>query len=181
MNDTPAPQHIPLPSFIRRSSHQYRWSMAITLALLLIQAAIFLGVAVHLFSSVDWELVEALDEPPEPVLRQVTRAIVLVPFGAGLLICALFCVLWPRGGWHLAMLAESLILLIGLQVYLSDREQLLTERSWLYLHMFVAILAVVFMNSPEGKLLLGQKADPSHADRELHDGCDAADRPAPTL
>ncbi|GIV75227.1 MULTISPECIES: hypothetical protein [Caldilinea] len=167
MNDAPAPQHIPLPGFIRRSSHQYRWSMAITLALLLIQAAIFWGVAISLFSSVDWELVETLDEPPEIVLRQIIRAIVLVPFGAALLLCALFCALWPRAGWHLAMIAESLILLVGLQVYLSDREQLLTDRHWLYLHMFVAILAVVFMNSPEGKLLLGQNTGHSRADREL--------------
>lgn len=85
MNDAPAPQQIPLPGFIQRSSHQYHWSMAITLALLLIQAAIFWGVAVSLFSSIDWELVEALDEPPELVLRQIIRAIVLVPFGAALL------------------------------------------------------------------------------------------------
>ncbi|MCS6826854.1 MAG: hypothetical protein NZ553_09595 [Caldilinea sp.] len=161
MNDAPAPQNIPLPGFIRRSSHQHRWSMAITLTLLLLQVAIFWGVAVYLFTSVDWELVEVLDEPPELVLQQLTRAVVLVPFGATLLLCALFCALWPRVGWHLAMIVESLILLVGLQVYLSDRDQLLTDRPWLYLHMFVAILAIMFMNSPEGKLLLGQNADSS--------------------
>lgn len=160
MNDAPTPQNIPLPGFIRRSSHQHRWSLAITLALLLLQVAIFWGVAVYLFTSVDWGLVEALDEPPEMVLQQVTRALVLVPFGAVLLLCALVCALWPRAGWHLAMIAESLILLVGLQVYLSDREQILTDRPWLYFYMLIAILAIVFMNSPEGKLLLGQNAEP---------------------
>ena len=72
------------------------------------------------------------------------------------------CLLRPQLGWHMAMLVQSGILLIALQVYLSDRNNILTRRPLLYLYMLGAILIIVFMNSPEGRLLLGQRRRKHH-------------------
>lgn len=168
MDQAPAPQQIPLPGFIRRSSNQYRWSRWIALSSLLIQALVFLGSSVFLFATIDWELVSVLDDPPEAVLMQFTQAAVLIPFALLILLSIVVCLVRPRAGWHMAMITQSLILLVALQVYLSDRNQVLSERPLLFLYLLGAILVVVFMNSPEGRLLLGPKPDSRHP-HHMHD------------
>ncbi|HQY91314.1 hypothetical protein [Caldilinea sp.] len=162
MNEPLAPQQIPLPSFIRRSNQQYRWSLWITLAILLVQVLVFLGSSIYLFAVIDWEMASILDDPPAAVLVEFTQAAVLLPFALLILLCLVVCLARPRPGWHMAMIAESLILLVALQVYLSDRNQRLAERPLLFVYMLGAILVIVFMNSPEGRLLLGRKPDDIH-------------------
>jgi hypothetical protein len=159
MNEVPAPQQIPLPAFIRRRSQQYRWSRWITVVILLVQALFFLGASSFLLLTIDWEPVDVFEEPPAAALEQFQQAIVLLPFAFLILVSLAGCVVRPRLGWHMAMIVESLILLVALQVYLSDRNQVLTERPLLFLYMLGAILVVIFMNSPEGRLLLGPKPE----------------------
>lgn len=159
MIDPPAPQQIPLPAFIRRSSQQYRWSRWITVVILLVQALFFLGAAAFLLLTLDWEMTSVFDEPPAAVQEQLRQGMVLLPFAVLVLLSLVVCLIRPRAGWHMAMITESLILLVALQVYLSDRSQVLTERPLLFLYMLGAILIVIFMNSPEGRLLLGAKPE----------------------
>jgi len=162
MSDVPAPQQLPMPGFIRRSNQQYRWSKWITLSILLIQTLFFLGAAAFLLLTLEWDMTSILDEPPAAVLDQFRQGVVLLPFALLILVSIIVCLVWPRAGWHMAMITESLILLVALQVYLSDRNQVLTERPLLFLYMLGAILVVIFMNSPEGRLLLGPKPDETH-------------------
>lgn len=159
MIDSPSPQQIPLPAFIRRSSQQYRWSRWITLSILLLQALVFLGTSAFLLLTLEWEMASVFDEPPAAVQEQFRQGVVLLPFALLVLLSIVVCLVRPRAGWHMAMITESLILLVALQVYLSDRNQVLAERPLLFLYMLGAILIVIFMNSPEGRLLLGPKPD----------------------
>ncbi|GIK72576.1 MAG: hypothetical protein BroJett021_15640 [Chloroflexota bacterium] len=164
MSEAPAPQQIPLPALIHRSSQQYRWSRWITVVILLVQALFFLGASGFLLFTIDWDVVDVFEEPPAAVLEQFQQAIVLLPFAFLVLVSVVGCVVRPRFGWHMAMIVESLILLVALQVYLSDRNQVLTERPLLFLYMLGAILVVIFMNSPEGRLLLGSKPERTHSE-----------------
>jgi hypothetical protein len=166
MNEPPAPQQIPLPGFIRRSNHQYRWSLWITAGVLLLQATVFAGTAAFLIWTIDWEMVSILDEPPAPVMVQMLQALALLPFVALVLLCVAVCLVRPRIGWHLGLLTESLILLVALQLYFYDRNQVLSERPLLFVYMLGAILIIVFMNSPEGRLLLG--APPHAHETDVH-------------
>lgn len=168
MNETPAPQQIPLPGFIRRSNHQYRWSLWITVGILLLQAAVFAGTAAFLIWTIDWEMASILDEPPADVLVQMLQALALLPFVALVLICVVVCLVRPRIGWHLGLLTESLILLVALQLYFYDRNHVLSERPLLFVYMLGAILIIIFMNSPEGRLLLGSLPHAHETDAHPH-------------
>ena len=127
--------------------------------------AVFAGVATYNLLQIDWETDPNILLTSENVARFLEQAIVLIPFAALGLVCCVVCLIRPRLGWHMAMLAQSAILLIALQVYLSDRNAVLTRRPLLYLYILGAILIVVFMNSPEGRLLLGhqRRQDPPGA------------------
>lgn len=102
MNEPLAPQQIPLPSFIRRSNQQYRWSLWITLAILLVQVLVFLGSSIYLFAVIDWEMASILDDPPAAVLVEFTQAAVLLPFALLILLCLVVCLARPRraGTWR---------------------------------------------------------------------------------
>ncbi len=162
MNETPAPQQIPLPGFIRHSNQQYRWSQWITVGVLLLQAMFFAGTAAFLLGTIKWEMVSILDAPPPEVLVQFQQAVALFPFLLLVLVCIIVCLVRPRVGWHLGLLTESLILLVALQLYFYDRNHVLSERPLLFIYMLGAILIIIFMNSPEGRLLLGPKPDDPH-------------------
>jgi hypothetical protein len=149
------PPPISEPDFIPRSNSQYRWSLGITVGILLLQVAVFAGVATYNLLQIDWQSDPNALLVSEEVARFLEQALVLIPFAALGLVCCGMCLIRPRLGWHMAMLAQSAILLIALQVYLSDRNAVLARRPLLYLYILGAILIVVFMNSPEGRLLLG--------------------------
>jgi hypothetical protein len=168
MNEMPAPQQIPLPDFIRRSNHQYRWSRWITVGVLLLQAAVFTGTSVFLLWTIDWQPTNVFNEPPEMVLVQMQQAVALIPFIVLVLTCIVACLVRPRGGWHLGLLTESLILLVALQLYFYDRNHVLAERPLLFIYMLGAILIIIFMNSPEGRLLLGPPPDAHGTDVHPH-------------
>ena len=157
MSEAPVPQQLPLPTFIKRSDNQFRWSLGITVVILLMQVAFFSAVAAYNLSLIDWggDPAVVLAAPETAIIFE--QAIVLLPFAGLGLVCIFACLLRPRLGWHMAMLMQSGILLIALQVYLSDRNNILTRRPLLYLYILGAILIIVFMNSPEGRLLLGQR------------------------
>lgn len=157
MSEAPVPQQIPLPARIKQSGNQFRWSLGITVVILLTQVAFFAAVAAYNLSLIDWggDPAVVLASPETAIIFE--QAVVLVPFVGLGLIAVIACLLRPRLGWHMAMLVQSSILLIALQVYLSDRNNVLTRRPLLYLYILGAILIIVFMNSPEGRLLLGQR------------------------
>ena len=69
-----APQQIRLPSFIRRSNQQYRWSIWITLAILLVQVLGFLGSATFPSSRIPLGKGTIPDSPRPPVLGAGTGA-----------------------------------------------------------------------------------------------------------
>lgn len=168
MNETPTPQQLPLPGFIRRGNHQYRWSLWITVSVLLLQAMVFAGTAAFLLATIDWEMASVFEEPPVAVLVQMQQALAILPFVALVLVCIIVCLVRPRAGWYLGLLTESLILLVALQLYVYDRNHVLSERPLLFVYMLGAILIIIFMNSPEGRLLLDPPPHAHETDAHPH-------------
>lgn len=60
----------------------------------------------------------------------------------------------PRAGWVFAMAVQCIVLFIGLAIYFVERADDVVELPVLYLTLLGSILIVVFLNSPEGRLLL---------------------------
>jgi hypothetical protein len=82
---------------------------------------------------------------------------------------ALLVVLRPRQGWVFAMAVQCVVLFLSLEIYFIERDDNIVELPILYLMMLGAILIVVFLNSPEGRLLLVRTlpANPNHVRRQV--------------
>lgn len=141
-------------ALIRPRTSQRRWSSRIAGGVILIHALVFLAAGIIPAIQVDWSQEPAGVIFSDQALRAFQYLVLLVPFSALLAIAALLCLLHAHLGWTVAMLIESLILLLALQTYLSDPTGALVNRSLLYLLMLGAVLVVVYLNSPEGRLLL---------------------------
>jgi NADH:ubiquinone oxidoreductase subunit 6 (subunit J) len=141
---------------------QRRWSAQIAASALAVQALVYLGAILYAVLIVDWTL------PTEELLLRddaygaALTILVLGPVVVALLAAALLVLVRPPLGWTVAQVAETVLLLIGVQLYFTDVDQALllplALRDFLLLG---AILVVVYLNSPEGRLLLVRRAAPA--------------------
>ena len=106
MSEAPVPAADSAATFIKRSDNQFRWSLGITVAALLIQVAFFSAVAAYNLSLIDW------GGDPAVVLRFARnrhhlraghRVAALCRAGSS---CVFACLLRPQLGWHMAMLVQ---------------------------------------------------------------------------
>jgi hypothetical protein len=85
----------------------------------------------------------------------------LGPVIVALLIALLLVLVRPAVGWTVAQFIQTALLLIGVQLYFADiNETLLLPPAWRDLLMFGSILVVIYLNSPEGRLLLARRPTP---------------------
>ena len=104
---------------------QRRWSAQIAAAALTVQALTYLGATLYAVALVDWNLpVEellALDE----AYRAALTVLVLGPIIFTLLITVLLVLVRPALGWTVAQFIQTVLLLIGVQLYFADTDQAL--------------------------------------------------------
>jgi hypothetical protein len=157
------------PQLLQRSGSQRRWTAHLAAGVLAVQAAFFVGVLAWSLLGSDWftqwEL-ELLNF--RLTIAALAAAHYLVIFGplSLLAIAAIVLVLLrPRPGWVFAMAVQCVVLFLGLEIYFIERGDDIVELPILYIMMLGAILIVVFLNSPEGRLLLVRTAPP----RDNHD------------
>ena len=141
---------------------QRRWSTQIAAGALAVQALVYLGVTVITVMQVNWEL------PLEELLNldaayvAVLTVLMLAPVIAALLVAALLALVRPPVGWTVAQFVQTVVLLVGVQLYYADSSQVLSS-TWRDLLMFGSILVVIYLNSPEGRLLLARRAQPGRS------------------
>ena len=141
---------------------QRRWSAQIAAGALAVQALTYLGATLYAVALVDWKLpVEellALDE----AYRAALTVLVLGPVIFALLIAVLLVLVRPTLGWTVAQFIQTVLLLIGVQLYFADTDQALLLPSLLRdFLMLGSILVVIYLNSPEGRLLLARRSPPA--------------------
>ena len=149
------PDAPPLP---QRSGGQRRWTVQLAAGVLAVQAAFFAGVLVwslydgHWFTDLELELLNF-----RLTIAALSAAHYVVLFGPLALLAfaaALLVLLRPRGGWVFAMAVQCVVLFLGLEIYFIERGDDIVELPILYLMMLGSIMIVIFLNSPEGRLLL---------------------------
>lgn len=162
----PIPPGAPLPP---RSGGQRRWTAQLAGGVLAVQAAFFVGVLVwsladdQWFSDLELELLNF-----RLTIAALGAAHYVVLFGPLALLAAiatLLVLLRPRPGWVSAMALQCVVLFLSLEIYFIERGDDIVELPILYLMMLGSILIVIFLNSPEGRLLLVRSAPP----RDSHD------------
>ncbi len=135
-----------------------------TLAVLGLQAIFFVGVIVWSLLSSDWVSGwrwEWLDLKLEiAALAAAHYVIIFVPLA--LLAGAAIVLVWlrPHAGWLFAMAVQCVVLFLSLEIYFIERADDIIDLPVLYLMMFGAVLIVIFLNSPEGRLLLVRSTSP---------------------
>jgi hypothetical protein len=160
MNSTDASPHVP-----QRTGVQRRWTVQLASGVLGLQAAFFIGiVAWFLFGGsriTQWEM-EVLEF--KLTIAALWAAQYLLIFGPlSLLVLAAILLVWlrPRAGWVFAMALQCIVLFLALEIYFIERADDIVELPILYLMMLGGILIVIFLNSPEGRLLLVPTAPPA--------------------
>ena len=141
---------------------QRRWSAQIAAAALTVQALTYLGATLYAVALVDWNLpVEellALDE----AYRAALTVLVLGPVIFALLSTVLLVLVRPALGWTVAQFIQTVLLLIGVQLYFAESDQALLLPALLRdFLMLGSILVVIYLNSPEGRLLLARRSQPA--------------------
>ena len=92
--------------------------------------------------------------------RAALTVLVLGPIIFTLLITVLLVLVRPALGWTVAQFIQTVLLLIGVQLYFADTDQALLLPALLRdFLMLGSILVVIYLNSPEGRLLLGISAN----------------------
>jgi hypothetical protein len=141
---------------------QRRWSAQIAAAALAVQALVYLGAIVYVGVLVDWNL--PLEEllALDAAYRAALTALALGPVVFALLITALLVLVRPALGWTVAQFIQTVLLLIGVQLYFADAAEALLPPSALRdFLMLGSILVVIYLNSPEGRLLLVRRLQPA--------------------
>ena len=156
---TPSPQ-----TGAPRSGAQRRWTVQLAATVLGLQAAFFVGVLLWAMLRGSW-----MTEWTLAVLKlsisvaALAAAHYLLIFGPlALLVLAAIVVIFvrPRAGWVFAMAVQCIVLFLGLEIYFIERGDDIVELPILYLMLLGSILIVVFLNSPEGRLLLVRSSAP---------------------
>jgi hypothetical protein len=146
----------------QRRGDQRRWTVQLAATVLGLQATFFLGVLAWAMLRGSWVTQWTLDVLRVSVtVAALAAAHYLLIFGplALLVLAAILMIfLRPRAGWVFAMAVQCIILFLGLEIYFIERGDDVVELPILYLMLLGSILIVVFLNSPEGRLLLARSA-----------------------
>jgi hypothetical protein len=160
------------PQLPQRSGAQRRWTAQLAAGVLAMQALFFAGVLAWSLLGSDWIAHWELELLSfRLTIAALASAHYVVIFGPLLLLtiaAILLVLLRPRPGWVFAMAVQCVVLFLGLEIYFIERGDDIVELPVLYLTMLGSILIVVFLNSPEGRLLLVRTAPPrDQGDRGL--------------
>lgn len=145
----------PLPP---RSGSQRRWTAQLAAAVLAVQAVFFLGVLIwsladgHWLADLELELLNF--RLTIAALSAAHYVVIFAPLALLAIAAILLVLLRPRPGWVFAMALQCVVLFLSLEIYFIERGDDIVELPILYLMMLGSILIVVFLNSPEGRLLL---------------------------
>jgi hypothetical protein len=154
----------PTPQLQARSGGQRRWSAQLAAGVLLLQAAFFALVLAWSLLGSEWVTHLELDLLSfRLTIAALASAHYLVIFGPLTLLAiaaSMLALLRPRHGWVFAMALQCVVLFLSLEIYFIERGDDIVELPILYLMMVGSILIVVFLNSPEGRLLLARLAAP---------------------
>jgi hypothetical protein len=160
------------PQLPQRSGAQRRWTVQLAAGVLAMQALFFAGVLAWSLLGSDgimhWELKLLSFRLTIAALASAHYVVIFGPLMLLTVAAILLVLLRPRPGWVLAMAVQCVVLFLGLEIYFIERGDDIVELPVLYLTMLGSILIVVFLNSPEGRLLLVRTTPPrSQGDRRL--------------
>jgi hypothetical protein len=154
----------PAPQLQARSGGQRRWSAQLAAGVLALQALFFALVLSWSLLDSEWVTHLELDLLSfRLTIAALAAAHYLVIFGPLTLLALaaiVLVLLRPRHGWVFAMALQCVVLFLSLEIYFIERGDDIVELPILYLMMVGSILIVVFLNSPEGRLLLVRPAAP---------------------
>jgi hypothetical protein len=142
----------------QRSGGQRRWTTQLAAGVLAMQAIFF--IAVLLWSLLGSDLIAHLElevlsfRLTIAALAAAHYVVIFGPLSLLAIAAILLVLLRPRPGWVFAMAVQCIVLFLSLEIYFIEREDDIVELPILYLMMLGSILIVVFLNSPEGRLLL---------------------------
>lgn len=149
------PDLTPLP---QRRGDQRRWTVQLAASVLAFQAAFFGGVLAWWLLRSEWithlELEVLTFRLTIAALASAHYLVIFGPLSLLAVAAILLVLLRPRQGWIFAMAVQCVVLFLSLELYFIERGDNIVELPILYLMMLGAILIVVFLNSPEGRLLL---------------------------
>lgn len=154
----------PAPNLPQRSGEQRRWTAQLAAGVLALQALFFAGVLVWSVWGSEWithlELELLTFRLTIAALADAHYIVIFTPLTLLVIAAIIFVLLRPRGGWVFAMAIQCVVLFLGLEIYFIERGEDIVELPILYLMMLGSILIVIFLNSPEGRLLLVRTAPP---------------------
>jgi hypothetical protein len=157
------PQPVPSPLMHSsnaqpRSGTQRRWTVQLAATVLALQAGFFLGVMAWAMLRggwvTEWRLAALEVSITVAALAAAYYLLIFGPLTLLVLASILAIFLRPRAGWVFAMAVQCIILFLGLEIYFIERGDDIIELPILYLMLLGSILIVVFLNAPEGRLLL---------------------------
>jgi len=123
------------------------WPARVISLLLLLEGALFLGIAVHGGLQVDWER-ELLEKAlSRQIVFLLTTTGFLVPLAALAILAAVGFVLIRPSGWFLAMVVQGLTLLSSLVLHFREGP------GYLYILMAVGVLMAFYINSSPVRVL----------------------------
>ena len=147
-----------------RSGGQRRWTVQLAAVVLGLQAAFFLGVLgwAMLRGSwiTEWKLTVLQVSLSVAALAAAHYLLIFGPLALLVLAAIIVVFVRPRAGWVFAMAVQCIVLFLGLEIYFIERGDDIVELPILYLMLLGAVLIVVFLNSPEGRLLLTRSPAP---------------------
>lgn len=154
----------PAPQLPQRSGTQRRWNAQLAAGVLTLQAVFYIGVlAWSLFDTnwiTHWELELLNFRLSIAALASAHYLVIFGPLSLLAIAAILLVLLRPRTGWVFAMALQCAVLFLSLEIYFIERGDDIVELPILYLMMLGSILIVVFLNSPEGRLLLVRTPQP---------------------
>lgn len=154
----------PTPNLPQRSGEQRRWTARLAAGVLALQAAFFVAVVVWSVWDSEWithlELELLTFRLTIAALADAHYVVIFTPLTLLVVAAIVFILLRPRGGWVFAMAVQCVVLFLGLEIYFIERGEDIIELPILYLMMLGSILIVIFLNSPEGRLLLVRTPPP---------------------
>lgn len=152
-----------------RPSHPLLWPIRAISLLLVLQAALVIGIVWYYFSRVDWGQLDNVNVIEVGmlgsfVLRPLSEALVLgiafLPFALVLLLSTIGFALLRRAAWLLATICQGGILLVCLLIYF-DSSLRLRQSNWFYLLMLLGITLALYLNSTDVRVAFDNRRQQS--------------------
>ncbi len=162
MTEAPTAQHTASSDPGAAGGSQRRWSAQIAAGALFVQALVYAAAVALRLLGVQWEVTVDIFSLPEEAFLAAITAVILAPVIVAMLIAALLILVRPPLGWTVAQFIQTVLLLVGVQLYFTSGDPaMLLPVMWRDFLMLGSILIVIYLNSPEGRLLLARRS--SHA------------------